>query len=68
MFSVQYGICEVVPVRAMQAFREMEVQLHTHNRKTTVNEHEGSASCQATAMLTEQEAGWESELAWALWS
>jgi len=54
----------------MQAFRGVEVQLHTHtvNLSTTVNEHERSASCQATPMLTEQEAGWEPELAWALWN
>ena len=29
-FSVQSGICNV-PVRAMQAFWEVEVQLHTHS-------------------------------------
>jgi hypothetical protein len=29
VFSVQCGICKVVRVRAMQAFRGMEVQLHT---------------------------------------
>jgi len=36
----------------MQAFRGVEVQLHTHthtlNLSTTVNGHEWSASCQAT--------------------
>jgi len=50
--------------------RGVEVQLHTHtsNLSTTVNGHEWSASCHATPMLTEQEAGWEPELAWALWS
>jgi len=54
----------------MQAFREVEVQLHTHtlNLSTTVNGHEWSASCQATPMPTEQEARWEPELAWSLWS
>jgi len=28
VFSVQSGICKVVPVCAMQAFRVVEVQLH----------------------------------------
>jgi hypothetical protein len=37
---------------------------HTHR----VNGHEWSASCQASPMSTEQESGWESELAGALWS
>jgi len=68
VFSVQSGICKAVPVRAMQAFRGVEVQLHTLNLSTTVNGQEWSASCQATPMPTEQEAGWEPELAWALWS
>ena len=70
MFSVQSGICNAVPVRAMQAFRGVEVQLHTqtYNLSTTVNGHEWSASCQTTPMPTEQEAGWGPELAWVLWS
>ena len=70
MCSVQSGICKVVPVRAMQAFREVEVQLHTHtlNSSTTLSGHEWSALCQATPMSTEQESGWEPELARALWS
>jgi len=69
MFSVQSGICKAVPVRAMQAFRRVEVKLHTHtlNHSTTVNGHEWSP-CQATPMPTEQEAEWEPELAWAFWS
>jgi len=74
--SVQSGICKVVPVHAIQTFREVEVQLppptHTHTHtlslSTTVNGHEWSASCQATLMSTKQEAGWEPELAWAVWS
>ena len=61
MFSVQSGICKVVPVHAMQAF-----STHTLNLSTTVNGHECSASCQATPMPTEQEAGWEAELTWAI--
>jgi len=67
---VQSGICKVVPLHAIQAFREVEVQLHTHtlNLSTTVNGHEWSASCQATPMLTEQDAGWELELALAIWN
>jgi len=52
----------------MQAFRRVEVQLHTDSLSTTVNGHEWSAACQATPMPTEQEAGWEPELAWAVWS
>jgi len=54
----------------MQAFRGVEVQLHTHilNLSTIANGHEWSASCQATPMPAEQEAGWEPELAWAFWS
>jgi len=61
VFSVQCGICKVVPVRAMQAFRGVEVQFHTYtlNLSMTVNGHEWSAACQA---------GWEPELARALWS
>ena len=66
------GICKVVPVRAMQAFKRVEVQLHTHththNLSTTVNGHEWSASCQATSMPTEQESGWKPTLAWELGS
>ena len=52
-------ICKVVPVRAMQAFRGMDVQLHTHtlNLSTTVNGHEWSASCEATHKPTEKESG-----------
>ncbi len=74
MFSVQSGICKVVPVHAMQAVRGVEVQLHTHthtqtlNLSTTLNGHEWSASCQDTTMPTEQEAGREPELARSLWS
>jgi len=52
----------------MQAFRGVEFQLHTHTLSTTINGHEWSASCQATPMPTEQEAGWEPELAWTFWS
>ena len=29
--SVQSGICKVVPMRDMQAFKEVEIQLHTHS-------------------------------------
>jgi len=73
VFSVQSGICKVVPVHAMQTFRGVEAKLHTHthththslNPSTTVNGHERSP-CQATPMPTEQEAGWEPELAWTL--
>ena len=58
---------KVVPVYAMQAFRGVDVQIHKHilSLSTTVNGHEWPASCQATPMPTEQEAGWEPELAWA---
>ena len=70
MFSVKSDICKVVPVCATQAFRVVEVQLHTHthNLSTTVNGHEWSASYQATPMSSEQEVGLEPELVWALWS
>ena len=65
---MQSGICKVVPVHTKQALRGVKVQLHTLNLSTTVNGHEWSALCQATTMPTEQEAGWEPELACALWS
>jgi hypothetical protein len=69
LFSVQSGICKVVPVHAMQTFRGVEAKLRTHthslNPSTTVNGDERSP-CQATPMPTEQEAGWEPELAWTL--
>jgi len=57
---------KVVPVYAMQAFRGVDVQIHKHilSLSTTVNGHEWPASCQATPMPTEQETGWEQELAW----
>ena len=45
---VQSGICKVIPVCAMQAFRGVQVP--------------------TPPMPTEQEARWEPELAWALWS
>ena len=50
--------------------RGEELQLHKHtlNLSTTVNGHVWSASCQATPMPNEQEAEWEAELAWAIWS
>jgi len=65
---MQSGICKVAPVRAMQACRGVEVQLHTLNLNTTLNQHEWPASCKATPMPTKQEAGWEPEMAWVLWS
>ena len=46
----------------------MRARAHTLNLSATVNGHEWSASCQASPMPTEQESGWEPELARAVWS
>jgi len=68
---MQFGKCKVVPVRAMQAFRGVEVQLHTHTHSTSALQEmdmNGLLHARPPSMPTEQEAGWEPELAWALWS
>ena len=56
---VHTNMQKVIPVYAMQAFRGVDIL----NLGTTVNGHEWPASFQATLMPTEQETGWEQELA-----
>ena len=68
LVSVKLFPC--VPCRHSGKWRFSSTHTHTHtlNRSTTLSGHEWSALCQATPMSTEQESGWEPELARALWS
>jgi len=71
VFSVKCDICKVVPVCATQAFRVVEVQLHTHTHTTSAQQYtdmNGLLHTRPPPMSSEQEVGWEPELLWALWS
>ena len=57
LVSVKLFLC--VPCRHSGEWSFSNTHTHTLNLSTTVNGHEWSASC--------QEAGWEPELAWAIW-
>jgi len=60
---------EVVPVHDMQAFRGVEVQLHTFLVSALhYMDISGLLHSQALPVPTENKAGCEPELGWTLWS
>ena len=61
--TVSVKLFPCMPCRHSGEWRFSSTHTHTLNLSTTVDGHEWSASCQATPIPTEQEAGREPELA-----